>query len=369
MRFLEFSLVVRAGRVSSLGLILGVALVSPEIGHAQPASRTNEVPARVVPKPFLQIIRARPSPDIPQLLARCKNSQTTRDALFDILKLRESRDPAAAPVLTQILSEFHPGWTYNDAAAEALYAIGTPEAHAALSELLVTKFAVPKNPAQARPYFTTGGGQFDFASYWEMQEPLRSRFIAQYVLTNVSTDLVVDVIYKSLSNAPFGQLEFQIGFSNTTQKPLILPDFAPLLLRTMLYLRRSDGTYPNRYRAGPDPLDRGNGGASALLPGTRKIYLVQGVLRRASRAFDDWTNWPPFVLEFMNYRYYLTAGDYSVIAMCEAFPRTPSPEERQAGLTGEKKSVDETAGEAGWLGRAVSKPLPLTVAPPGKHYY
>jgi hypothetical protein len=347
------------GRPIWLALILGALLVPVGVSDAAlPASRTNLLATPVAPEAFLEVIRARPSPDISGLLARCKSRQVTRDnPLLDILKLRESPDPAAVPILARILSEFrNTGSVYEDAAAEALYATGTPDAHAALAECLLTKFTIPADSTQTHPYLTRGD-QFNFAGYWQMQEPLRSGFIAQYVLTNVSTDLVLDVSYTSSSNGPIRTLDFQIGFSNATTNPLILPNFASDLLRTMLYLRRSDGTYPNRFRTGPDPLDAPTRGASGLLPGTRKTYLVRGVLRPASAATER-TNWPPFVLEFLNYRHYLTPGDYSLVAMCEAFARP-----RQLGLLPGEESVNKKAAEVGWWGRAVSTPIKFTVGP------
>ena len=357
----------------SVGLMLGVLLVSAGLSHAaQPAVRTIPPGGSVAPRPFLEGIRARPSPDMARLFDRCMSGEVAGgNPLYDILRIRESPDPAAVPALAQILAEFRDtGWVYKEAAAQALCAIGTPEAHAALYENLITKFAVPKDPAQVHPYFTQQG-QFHYASYWQMQEPLRSGFIARYVLTNLSTDLVMDVSYRRRADGQIRgldyqgtnnivNLEFQLGFSNATELPLVLPDFADNSLRTMLYLRCSDGTYPNRYRVGPDPLGRYRNGTLTLLPRTRRTYVVHGVLRPASPSVER-TNWPPFVLQFMNYRHYLTSGNYSVIGMCEALPRRPLPEAHRSVPEGKQKSMDEKAGEAGWLGRAVSKPVKLTV--------
>jgi len=41
-------------------------------------------------------------------------------------------------------------------------------------------------------------------------------------------------------------------------------------------------------------------------------------------------------------------GNYSVIAMCEAFPLTLLPETRLSALAKEKQSADEKTGELGW---------------------
>lgn len=353
--------------------MIGTVLVSSGISlAAQPALPTAQPAGLRAARPFLDEIRARPLPDVSQLFARCMKGEVAGgNPLYDILKLRESPDPAAVPALAQILAEFRDtGSAYKEAAAQALYATGTLEAHAALYESLIGKFTVSKDPAQARPYFTQRG-QFHYACYWQMEERLRSGFISRYVLTNLSSDLTMDVSYQRL---PDGQirglefkgtnsivnLEFQLGFSNTTEKPLTLPNFSRGSLRTMLHLRQANGTYVSRYRAGPDPMGSYSSDTITLLPRTRKTYAVQGVLRPAAPGVER-TNWPPYVLEFMNYRHQITPGDYSVIGMCEIYPRRPSLLQARQSDREKTRAKHEKEDETSWLGRAVSKPVKLTV--------
>ena len=66
---------LRFGRPIRLSLLFSALLtIAGASDAAQPALRTNLSATPVTPKPFLELIRDRPSPDISLLLARCRSN-------------------------------------------------------------------------------------------------------------------------------------------------------------------------------------------------------------------------------------------------------------------------------------------------------
>lgn len=191
-------------RKTLAGAALGLGAIVLVVGEFSACAKPER-------KSFRELGRERPVPDLEQLAERSapgKRGQDVSEAFYDILKLRETRDPNAVPVLQQIL-DAHVDSTriHGFAAAQALFAIGTPEAHAILSKyLLSTKYAVDSG--------------INYTYHWEMPEPERSRFIEHYHLKNLSEDLQVTLerrdptkpgttkhvfvmILKNISNGPF----------------------------------------------------------------------------------------------------------------------------------------------------------------------
>ena len=313
---------------------------------------------------WIDRINAKPTPDLSTLFYRCVNSRNTPDSpLYDILKFRESPDTSAVPVLAQILDEFrHTTWIYGDAASQALFAIDTLEAHAALRESLITRFAEPRDPAFIKPYYSQGK-RFDFAGAWGNREPFRSDFIHRYVLTNLSTNLAISVDYKRLPERPqrpveYGGyedavlLEFQLEFKNTSKEAFVLSDGIGMFRHSLLFIQQSYGVYAHRGSA--EPALRSSNPA-VVRAGSSHTYKIRGVLRRSSARFDAGCE-KPFVLDFVGAKFYLDSGEHSLIAMCEVFPRNRGSHDTEAGQANE-----ETDFRHWWLGRAVSKPIPLTV--------
>jgi len=161
-------------------------------------------------KSFRELIRERPAPDLERLAERAApglRGQDAMDAFRDILKLRETKAPKAVPVLQQIL-DAHVGSTriHGFAAAQALFCIGTPEAHEVLSKYLLSG----KYPVD---------GGINYAYHWEMSEPERSQFIEQYHLRNLSDDLRVTLERKEPQEPTTTEFVFVMTLKNTSNKP------------------------------------------------------------------------------------------------------------------------------------------------------
>ena len=95
--------------------VVVLLLYTPRISQA---AQTSPLPRRGAESPegdpFLERIGALALPDYSQLLVRCQEAQIQGgNPLEDILKVRESPDPAAVPVLAEILSEYRgTGWVF-----------------------------------------------------------------------------------------------------------------------------------------------------------------------------------------------------------------------------------------------------------------
>ena len=95
-----------------------------------------------------------------------------------MLKLRETGTAKDISYLESVLSSnLPPTHIYPFAAAEALFCIGTPEAHQVLKRHLLTP---DYNASQS----------IRSAFHWDMPEPQRSKFIGQYHLVNLAKDLL-----------------------------------------------------------------------------------------------------------------------------------------------------------------------------------
>lgn len=176
--------------------------------------RTN-VESNQGEKEFLKIIAVRPAPKLEDLAARSAPgalSEVSNDALLDILKLRETRDWRAVPVLERILAEHFPLTdSYGFAAAQALFCIDTPEAHAILSRYLLSV-----------QYHVELGIKYAFG--WDMPEPDRSSFILRYHLQNLSHDLRLTLSPKAIKDPDPGQLAFTLKMQNISDKPYRMID-------------------------------------------------------------------------------------------------------------------------------------------------
>jgi len=191
---------------------------------------------------FRETLRDWPAPDLAQLRQRCAPNvkwPESSDSFSDILKLRDCGDERAVPMLQDVLAEnFTNGRIHGFAAAQALFCIGSPEANRALA---------------CQPW--TNWFQVDWAinytTHWEMPEPQRSRFIQQYFLRSISTNLVLEVQDISSARKSRDLREFELKFRNTSQAPfaLLLPEIAPDML---LYIRDAQGRILPRILHPPD---------------------------------------------------------------------------------------------------------------------
>ena len=111
-------------------------------------------------------------------LAPLFSASARADDVRDLLKLRETGTAKDISYLESVLSSnLPPTHIYPFAAAEALFCIGTPEAHQVLKRHLLTP---DYNASQS----------IRSAFHWDMPEPQRSKFIGQYHLVNLAKDLL-----------------------------------------------------------------------------------------------------------------------------------------------------------------------------------
>lgn len=184
-------------------------------------------------KSFRELIRKRPAPDLERLADRSApglRGEDTGEAFYDILKLRETGDPRAVPVLQRIL-DAHVDSTriHGFAAAQALFCTGTPEAHEILSKYLLSC----KYPVESG---------INYTYHWEMPEPERSRFIEQYHLRNLSTDLQVTLERRAPTEPDATKHVFVVTLKNISSKPFRVRKERVYIGRHLVF-RSEDGRY------------------------------------------------------------------------------------------------------------------------------
>ncbi len=303
-------------------------------------SDDQPAPASQKPKTFQEALAIRSAPDLTTLAQRSSPTTSGDDAsesFLDLLKLRETPNASALPVLEKILVENRPTTRIHGfAAAQALFAIGTPEAHQILSRNeLSTGLAV------------------DYTSHWEMREPLRSRYIERYLLKNVSKDLIVELQQTSSTPQSKGHLNLVVVFRNATDQAFFIHnhDFPG----DMLHLRDATGQFMPRIDSRtmcPDQpknielksgqthrfqvtIDVAAADAQKRMP--RSTGQLTANVRESGHFFD--VNAP---------------GRFEVLALFEAAP-----------LTDEQRTFLKLEPNwKWWTGRAVSKPLSIDIALP-----
>ncbi|MBC8868226.1 MAG: hypothetical protein H8E44_02350 [Planctomycetes bacterium] len=294
----------------------------------------------------------RAAPDLGQLVRRSKpwhdgEGADATDAFYDVLKLREVGNADAVPVLRQILLDnLQSGRIHGHAAAQALFCIGTQEAHQVLATHLLT--------GQYR-----AGQAIGYTFHWDMAEPQRSRFIEQCLLESVSEDLVVELRQQPSPPESKGQLDFIVTLRNTSQRPFHVID-RKFYLGKMLFFRTPNGQtirsrlsvkYHYHREWGVDH-ERGPDEWIELNPGQTHQYAITVHVKPAAeiRAFDRGVSEDSVVLlESRDVRWYLGhPGRYEVIAMVEAAPLTD--------LQKQQVQFDNA-----WSGRAVSRPISIDI--------
>lgn len=276
-----------------------------------------------------QLITNRPAPDLERLAERSapdRRGDDATEAFHDILKLRDVGDAAAVPVLEKILAA-HAGSTriHGFAAAQALFCIGTPEAHAILSKHLLSS-----------RYMATLG--IDYAFQWEMDDAKRDRFIEQYHLKNLSDDLTLELSSDTHQDTDTMQIKFSLTCRNKSDKSFRIKDTIVFCGR-MLYFRSDDGRFIQpvvdeswRYDLPPDEWLELTPGASHRFD--IPVEVTHGEVLKA-RTYD--------VIYGLG-----ASGRFTVVAMIEILPLSKSQREY---LTFDNP----------WIGRAVSKPLDIEI--------
>lgn len=236
--------------------------------------------------------------------------QTSPTARWEqVLRLRETGTAADVPMLTSLLaSNLPPSPIYPYAAAQALFCIGTPAAHAALSNhLLRASFPV--------------GLSVPYTAQWKMPEPQRSRFIEQYHLVNLADDLRVQVGTEPPGKDP-NRFVFTVSLQNVTEKQLRVPEQAAYL-GEMLYWRDASGRHAVRTRTGRDKFYPP--GLLRLKPGQAHTYRIEARLTKSN----------PLTLETEDLRFELgRPGAFQVWAVVE-----PPPTHQMPAHTWENRAV------------------------------
>ena len=205
--------------------------ITPESVEVQPtgAQRKIENAWRAFEDPTA--VTARPAPDLTTLAQRSSPETQLPDsseAFMDLLKLREIADAKDVPILEKILVENLPtGRIHRFAAAQALFSIGTPQAHQILAQHVFAKE-------------THAGQAVGYTSGWDMQEPMRSRYIEKYLLKNLAKDLVVEVEQTPATPQPSGHLNLVVTFRNASDEAFHILDHKSFP-GDMLYLRDATG--------------------------------------------------------------------------------------------------------------------------------
>lgn len=278
-------------------------------------------------------------PDLPTLAERCdpgyRGPHATR-GFEELLALRKRPDAKAVPVLEQILvAHANSSRIHGFAAAQALFCIGTPEAHEVLKKRLL------------RAEYDTKQSTM-YAFHWDMEPAKRNGFIEQYLLQNLATDLSVSLSVKDPDAQP---LVFVVTVRNTSKE-----DFAvlenPVFRGFMLFFKDAAGTFCQRVEtvAYVPPSYQWK----ELMPGESLEYEVE--LRAESASRLDPRQAPPkdvkMVLMSHDTRVEIrTPGRLTVTAMYAS----PPPSAAAAADRNAKKR---------WHGRAVSEPLGITVLEP-----
>jgi len=324
------SLVVVAARVLFAGGILSLPFLS----------------CRARTPSLAELLANRPTPHIGDLAERSAPGRVGDEAMsafYDILKLRETGDGSAVPVLEQILvdHEQHSGRIHGYAAAQALFCIGTSQAHAVLSERLLSA-----------TYDASHGMKFAF--HWPMNEAKRDEFIQRYHLVNLSNDLVLRLEAENYEQASRRWLAFRLTIKNASDVPLRIRNLQTYL-GSLLHFRSAEGrfarTFAKPVRMNPAPKPSWvelEPGASHRLRIEVDVKRVDGVRSGYHLLSED----AKLVLDAGDVAYdIVNSGEFSAYAMFES----THPTAAQLKVLGCANP---------WIGRAVSAPVLVEVPEP-----
>jgi hypothetical protein len=196
----------------------------------------NDVRSETNKKPlteFGKIIAQRPAPDLDTLAERSSPGHEGTDAteaFYDILKLRDVGNAKAVPVLEKIIEQDnYQGRIHSYAAAQALFCIGTEQAHKVLSKYLLTS-----------KYQAESG--INYAFVWEMNVTQRKDFIEQYHLKKLSQDLAIKLGVEKNKDEKGQRLDFMITLTNISKGPYRIRD-KQVYLAKMLFVQYENGQF------------------------------------------------------------------------------------------------------------------------------
>ena len=295
---------------------------------------------------YTKLLAKRPAPDL-DTLAQRSNPESTggsgTDVFYDILKLRDIGNDKAVPVLEKILEDDnYSGRIHGFAAAQALFCIGTPDAHKVLSKYLLTD----KYNAQLG---------INYTFHWNMNPSKGDNFIEQYHLKNLSKNMAVKLETKENKDENVQKLDFKITLTNTSQDSYQIHDME-FNLANMLFLRSEGGHFIKRLSPFPVQPESFAGPPRPkwvkLAPGDSHIFDIivyirpKGKEKLTYRSIDDSAK---IILETDDMSWGLEKpGKYIVYAMLE------------------QQQLDEVylkwvQADKPWLGRAISNPVTVDI--------
>ncbi len=283
---------------------------------------------------YQEIAAARPAPDLTRLAelsAPNIEGPAATESFYDILKLREAGRIEAVPVLEEILqANLASTRIHGFAAAQALFCIAPLEASNILSRPLLTE--------QYR-----AGLAFKYTAHWEMREPQRSRFIEQYLLQNVSSNLVLELTAQTATN--LGRVDFVLTLLNSSGKPVHIPG-RTVYLGECLFFRDTQGQFARSGETADyePPMPRW----VELGPGQTHQFQIRSSVRPAAQTREARHLISPQAAVVLSTEDYLfdigKPGRFEVLAMFE----------------------EHGTGKDHWAGRVVSKPVRIIVPGPAE---
>ena len=276
-----------------------------------PASGTGSTgPSRLSDSELARFLRAAP--------------EFTEDGLNALLQLRDHPDARAVSVLEKTLTGV-PRRSHNHYVAfQALFCIGTPEAHKILS-----------NHGFPGPGLAKEAIGDTFHPRLTMGEPQRSRFIEQLILRDPSKDLEVLLEATQGRDREFGRIKIEIKVRNLTGGAIRLPEQFEYP-GELLYFRAKDGAFVDRTRE--SKLDSPGIKWTALAQGATRIYPVDLLVLPKPVGLGPGS--AVTIVTGGNCAFGIDKpGQYSLLAM-----------------------LDENPGHGGWSGRVVSKPITVEIS-------
>lgn len=295
---------------------------------------------------YTKLLANRPDPNLDTLAQRSTPESTGGsgiDVFYDILKLRDVGNDKAVPVLEKIMeNDNYSGRIHGFAAAQALFCIGTPEAHKTLSKYLLTD----KYNAQLG---------INYTFHWEMNPSKGDDFIERYHLKNLSKDMAINLEVKPGQDNNSQEINFKITLTNISQNSYQIHDMDSNL-GNLLYLRLEGGHFIKRlspvqqlppFGGPPRP------NWIALAPGVSHVFEIPVYIRSKGKEklvyrnrTDDSST---IILETDDMSWGLEKpGKYQVYAMLE----------QQKLDEGYKSWV---GADKPWIGRIVSEPVSVDI--------
>jgi len=300
--------------------------------------------AKEAPKTFAEILATEVPGDQASLLELVASDTGTK-GFYAILKLREVGDGRAVPVLEKVLARELPTTRIHGfAAAQALFCIGTPEAHRLLERHLNT------------PEYRAGMG-IGYTFWWNMDPAKRDAFIERYHLTNTSKDLLLDLEAQPAEEGGKQKITFALTLRNASGKALRV--YQPhVYLGNLLVLREKGGHFVDKtesvkYKLRVRSFEEAHPTLDAEASHTyRMVATVEW--ETAGRWRGRMREKEGLVLHFKDtVHFIMKPGTFVAYGLFHVAPLTKEQIEHH------KVVHPETV----WSGRVVSKPLEITIAP------